>query len=240
MAKTPVLVTAAEWKKVKPVTLKDPGLDKKLAAWEAARKDVTAKPTMATVKKSADALADVVAMAKTTAAGANKTLHKDAITFLAGYPAAVAPLSKQLQKEGADISHKIQVWSQSRVDTLAAMKALVPRAKQLAAKTDATLKQHAETDSTNAQDVKRTNGLLNTVFDELGAFRLEAVRTVDVMRVTGAKVGTPHVDDRDQKFEAIFTKTCALQSQLEGLMLQRQSQVGGLIGKKAQHFQPGD
>ena len=54
----------------------------------------------------------------------NKTLHKDCITFLGGYPAAVATISSQLQMKGDESEKKVDAWNKRRIECLAALKKL--------------------------------------------------------------------------------------------------------------------
>jgi hypothetical protein len=213
MAKTPVLVTVAEWKKAKAATLKDPGLDKKLADWEKAKNQLDKSPSIAEFKKCAAALKDVVATAKTTQDKCNKTLHKDTITFLGGYPAAAAKIANGLQKQGEDYSKRVAAWNKKRVDCLAGMKKLDPAGEQLLSKFEAVKKTCDASKGT--ADAKRGVSLADQALKEIMKFKETAKDTMDIVRI--ATVG-PSIDvsDRDQKYVDMFTQAINIQSSLEG------------------------
>ena len=214
MPKTPEAVTAAEWKKAKPLTLKDPGLDKKLAEWEKAKAELATTPSMANFKKCGSTLAAVVAMSKTAQAACNKTLHKDAIAFLAGYPAAVAKVSHPLQKQGEDYSVKVAAWSKKRVVCLDGMKKHKAAAKDLLAKFAAT-KKTCEASIGDPKFGQSAVGLAEHMLEDIKKFRTQTQATMDVVRIDD-----PHtrinVDDRDQKFIDMFTAAIDIQKRLEG------------------------
>jgi hypothetical protein len=213
MAKTPVQLTVAEWKKAKAVTLKDPGLDKKLAEWEKAKKELDKSPSIAEFKKCAAALKDVIAMSKTTSAACNKTLHKDTIAFLNGYPAAVAKISQGLQKQGEDYSKRVAAWNKKRVDCLAGMKQLEPLGEKLVAKFEAAQKTCEASKGT--ADAKRGVNLAEQVLKEIKKFKETAKDTMDIVRIATAG---PSIDvsDRDDKYVKMFTEAINIQSGLEG------------------------
>jgi len=213
MAKTPVAVTAAEWKKARAITLKDPGLDKKLAVWETAKKELDKSPSMAEFKKCSAALKDVVVMAKTTKDKCNKTLHKDTIVFLDGYPGAVAKIAQGLQKQGEDYSKRIAAWNKKRVDCVAGMKKLEPVGNKLVSKFEATQKTCEASKGT--PDAKRSVNLAEQVLEEIKTFKATAKETMDIVRIAG--VG-PSIDvsDRDDKYVKMFTEAINIQSGLEG------------------------
>lgn len=214
MAKTPVAVTAAEWKKAKPVTLRDPGLDKKLAEWDKVKKEIDTKPSKATYQRAGSALKDVVTMAKTTEGACNKTLHKDGIAFLAGYPAAIAKISTSLQKTGMDYGKKVQAYGQKRVDCLAGMKKLEPVGNKLVEKIDNTQKLYA--DSVGTPNQGRAVKLAQQQLKEIHDFKEKAKAVLDTVRIAGNANESIHVDDRDDKWTKMFTDAINIQAGLEG------------------------
>ena len=213
MAKLPVEVTAKEWKSAKPLTLKDPGLDKKLADWEKVKTETETTPKIANFKKCGDALKAVVDMAKTAQAACNKTLHKDGIAFLGGYPAAIAKISQGLQKNGEDYSKRVAAWSKKRVDCLAGMKKLQGANAELTSKFEAT-KKVCES-SKNTPMVGKSVNLAETFLKEINTFKEKAIEVMNLVRIDDPTVRI-NVDDRDQKFIDMFTESINIQSGFEG------------------------
>jgi len=214
MAKTPELVTVAEWKKAKPLTLKDPGLDKKLAEWEKVKKEVTATPRIAGFASCAAALKEVVTMSKTVQAACNKVLHKDAIVFLGGYTAAVAKAAQGLQKLGEDYSKKVAAWSKKRVDCLAGMKKHETDGKELTVKFEST-KKTCEKSKGHPKFGPAGIALAQGMIKDINKFKEKAKDTMDIVRIDDPATRI-HVDDRDQKYIDMFTQSIQIQSILEG------------------------
>lgn len=223
MAKTPELVTVAEWKKAKPLTLKDPGLDKKLAEWEKIKKEVETTPKIEGFKKCGTALKDVVTIAKTAQAACNKTLHKDAIAFLGGYPTAVAKVSVGLQKKGEDYSKRVAAWSKKRVDCLAGMKKMEAAAKELGNKFEAT-KKTCDKSKGDPKFGPAAVSLAEAMLKDINKFKEKAKEIMDIVRIDDPTTRI-HVDDRDQKFIDMFTQSIQIQSVMEGNF---KSQIGYL------------
>lgn len=217
MAKVPTLLTAKEWKGAKPTTLvKKTGLGAKLEAWEKAKAALAKAASLQAFSDCAAALKDVVATAKTAQAACNKTLHKDAIAFLAGYTAAVAKVSSGLMKEGEDYKVKVNAWSKKRVDCLALIKKLDPVADQLNDKYEATMKTCEASVKAN-KEIARSVKLAKSMQKELEDFREEAQKHIDIVRIDDPATRI-HADDRDQKYVDMFTEAINLKSSWEGMI----------------------